>query len=91
MDKYEVLRRPLITEKTDIIGDLNQFAFEVAVGANKRQVQSAVEHLFSVKVERVRTMIMPGKQRRWGRRITRTSPWKKAIVTLAPGDRIELT
>ncbi|MCE7937225.1 MAG: 50S ribosomal protein L23 [Chloroflexi bacterium CFX6] len=91
MDKYAVLRRPIGTEKTDFIGDLNQYAFEVALEANKREVQEAVEHLFDVKVDKVRTMVMPGKQRRWGRRITRTSRWKKAIVTLVPGDKIDLS
>jgi large subunit ribosomal protein L23 len=90
MNRYEVLRRPMLTEKTDMLSDLDCVVFEVALGANKRQVKEAVEGLFEVKVKKVRTLIVPGKQRRWGRRITRTAAWKKAIVTLAPGERINL-
>lgn len=90
MNLYDVLRRPLMTEKTDILSDLDRAVFEVALGANKRQIKEAVEHVFGVKVQRVHTMVMPGKQRRWGRRITRSAAWKKAIVTLAPGERINL-
>jgi len=91
MHKYEVLRRPVITEKTDILAEAhNQYVFEVARGANKVQIQNAVEEIFDVKVTGVRTALMPGKPRRWGRHVTRTPAWKKAVVTLAPGDRIDL-
>jgi len=89
MNTYEVLRRPVFSEKTDVLSDLDRAVFEVAVKANKQQIRAAVETVFGVKVLRVRTLIVPGKQRRWGRRITRTAAWKKAIVTLAPGERIE--
>lgn len=91
MHKYDVLRRPIVTEKTDILAEArNQYVFEVARRANKAQIQNAVEEIFDVKVLRVRTAVMPGKPRRWGRHVTRTAAWKKAFVTLAPGDRIDL-
>jgi len=91
MHKYEVLRRPLFSEKLDALGDLNQYAFEVAMRSNKQQVRAAVEGIFTVKVLKVRTMIIAGKSRRWGRRVVRGAAWKKAVVTLAPGDQIDLT
>jgi len=91
VDKYDVLRRPVITEKTDMLAERhNQFVFEVARHANKVQVRHAVEEIFKVKVVDVRTTVMPGKSRRWGRHLSRTPAWKKAIVTLVPGDRIDL-
>jgi large subunit ribosomal protein L23 len=91
MHRYEVLRRPVLTEKTDILSEQsNQYVFEVAKGANKAQIRDAVEVIFDVKVVAVRTMVMPGKSRRWGRHVSRTPSWKKAIVTLADGDRIDM-
>jgi len=86
---YNVIVRPLITEKGTFLSELNKYAFEVAAGANKMQIKEAVELAFSVTVLKVNTMVMPGKQRRVGRSIGMTSEWKKAIVTLAEGDRIE--
>jgi large subunit ribosomal protein L23 len=91
VDKYEVLRRPVVTEKSDMLAETrNQYVFEVARRANKVQVRHAVEDIFGVRVTDVRTALMPGKTRRWGRHVSRTPAWKKAIVTLAPGDRIDL-
>jgi len=91
MHKYEVLRRPIITEKTDVMAEAhNQYVFEVARRANKVQIEQAVQELFGVKVLNVRTAVVPGKPRRWGRHVSRTAAWKKAIVTLQQGDRIEL-
>ena len=91
MNVYQVLRRPIVTEKSNIQADeLNQYTFEVDRRANKLQVKEAVEKIFGVRVERVNIMIVPGKTRRWGRRVIRKPAWKKAIVTLAPGDRIDL-
>jgi large subunit ribosomal protein L23 len=90
MHKTQVLLRPVVTEKTDLMTDkLNQVVFAVDTRANKRAIREAVEHVFDVKVTDVRTMLMPGKGRRWGRHITKTPRWKKAIVTLAPGDTID--
>ena len=90
MHLYEVLRRPLITEKNTILQAQNKYVFEVAKEANKPQVKQAVEKAFKVKVTGVNVMTMPGKERRVGRRHVRTPSWKKAVVSLAPGDRIEL-
>src|SRR5688572_30182053 len=89
---YDVIRRPVITEKTNgMIEDLNQYVFEVAPKANKVQIREAVEFLFEVKVKRVNTLNMPAKRGFRGRRAyMRSQQWKKAIVTLQDGDKIEL-
>lgn len=89
MNLYDVLRRPLITEKNTALQAQNKYVFEVADGANKPLVKQAVEKAFKVKVTAVNVVIVPGKTRRVGRRLTQTQPWKKAIVTLKPGDKIE--
>ena len=88
MHVYEVLLRPIVTEKTVALQDDGKYTFEVALKANKRQIREAVEKIFEVTVVDVATMIVKGKNRRWGRTSYRTSDWKKAIVTLAEGDRI---
>jgi len=87
---YEVLRRPLITEKNAALQVENKYAFEVAGEANKLQIKQAVEKAFKVKVTTVNVITVPGKTRRIGRRQVLTQPWKKAIVTLKPGDKIGL-
>ncbi|NOZ28033.1 MAG: 50S ribosomal protein L23 [Chloroflexi bacterium] len=91
MHVYQVLKRPIVTEKsTDLLEPVNQYAFEVDIRANKHQVKEAVETAFGVRVEKVRIMRMPAKMRRYGRRLVTKRPmWKKAIVTLAPGDTIQ--
>ena len=86
---YDVLRRPLITEKGTLLAESGKYAFHVATGANKLQIKEAVERAFDVHVLKVNVMNMPGKERRVGRSKGMTSEWKKAIVTLAPGQRIE--
>lgn len=88
MHLYEVLRRPLITEKNTIMQAQNKYAFEVAKEANKPQIKQAVEKAFKVKVTGVNVTKVSGKTRRVGRRLVQTPPWKKAIVTLQPGDKI---
>ncbi len=90
MHLYEVLRRPLITEKGAKLQAQNKYAFEIASGANKHQTKQAVEKAFDVKVTAVNVMTVPGKTRRVGRRQVLTPSWKKAIVTLKPGDKIEI-
>ena len=90
MQLYEVLRRPLITEKNTRLQSEGRYAFEVAARANKQQIKQAVEAAFKVSVTAVNTMTMPGKKRRIGKGQVMTSPWKKAIVILKPGDKIEL-
>jgi large subunit ribosomal protein L23 len=86
---YQVLVRPLITEKATILASENKYAFEVDRRANKPQIRQAVEIAFNVKVTDVNTMTMHGKTRRVGRKISKRPDWKKAIVTVAPGDKIE--
>lgn len=89
-DAYDIIRRPLITEKgTDITTDHNGYTFLVAPHANKIQIKNAVENLFDVKVTQVRTMTRKGKWKRRGRSVSRGSDWKRAVVTLAPGDTVE--
>jgi len=85
-----VLRRPLITEKYTALQAYGKYAFEVAGEANKPQIKQAVEKAFNVKVTSVNVMVVSGKRRRWGMRQLPARPWKKAIVTLKPGDKIEL-
>lgn len=89
MHLYEVLRQPLITEKNAVLQMEGKYAFEVATEATKPQVKQAVELAFKVKVTGVNVMTVPGKERRIGRRNVRKPAWKKAIVTLQPGDKIE--
>lgn len=90
MNDYQVLVRPLITEKNTNLMMYNKYSFEVDRMANKQQIKHAVETIFNVTVTSVRTLNMRGKQRRRGREFGYQSDWKKAIVTLAAGDRIEL-
>jgi large subunit ribosomal protein L23 len=85
-----VLRRPLLTEKNTELQAQGKYAFEVAREANKHQVKQAVEKVFKVEVVAVNVMTVPGKTRRIGRRQVLTQSWKKAIVTLKPGDSIRL-
>ncbi|GBL17224.1 50S ribosomal protein L23 [Anaerolineae bacterium] len=87
---YDVLRRPLITEKTNFhVNKLHQYVFEVASAATKVQVKEAVEKLFRVSVASVNTMVVPAKRARRMRRFTTRKPAsKKAIVTLVEGDTI---
>ena len=93
MHPYEIIKRPVITEKSNFQSDvLGQYTFEVDRRANKHQVKDAVETVFGVTVENVRIINMPAKRvRRYGRReVVRRIGWKKAVVKLAPGDRIEI-
>ena len=89
-DAYKIIRRPLITEKSTIQKEMdNQLAFEVDRRANKIEIKKAVERIFKVQVETVRTMNYQGKRKRLGRTIGRRRHWKKAVVTLKPGQKIE--
>lgn len=89
MHVYEVLRRPVVTEKNTLLATQNKFTFEVRDDANKRQVKEAVEKAFKVNVVSVNVIRVPGKMRRAGRRRGITPEWKKAVVTLQPGQKIE--
>lgn len=92
---FDVIRRPIITEKSTILQDIyNQYVFEVATNANKIQIKEAVSVLFGIEIDdivKVRTMVMPAKRGRRGRKqYIRKSQWKKAIVTVAGNRTIEL-
>lgn len=89
MNAWDVLLRPLITEKgTDRQAELNQYSFEVAVDSNKNQIKNAVELAFKVKVSDVHTLNVRGKMRRVGRHRGMSRSWKKAIVTVQQGQTI---
>jgi len=89
---YDVIKRPIITEKTAAqADDLNVYVFEVDLRANKPLIKEAVELIFDVDVERVRTAVMPAKRgRRLRKQYIRRSQWKKAYVTVTPGQSIDL-
>ncbi|OGO04322.1 MAG: 50S ribosomal protein L23 [Chloroflexi bacterium RBG_13_54_9] len=89
MHPYDVLRRPLITEKGTNLQGQNKYIFEVARDANKMQIKEAVEKVFNVKVMAVNVSNVPGKMKRLGRHSGMTRSWKKAVVTLAEGQTIE--
>jgi large subunit ribosomal protein L23 len=90
MDLYQIIKRPLVTEKgTKQKEQSNQLAFEVDRRANKILVRNAIENIFKVKVVSVRMMNVKGKERRVGRNVGRKADWKKAIVRLAPDENIE--
>lgn len=87
---YDVIRRPIISEKSTALAEVgNRYAFEVAVQANKQEIKDAVQRLFNVKVREVRTMVVHGKMKRVGRFETKRPNWKKAIVTLNEGQKID--
>ena len=91
MHLYEVIRRPITTEKSNKAkDDLRKYTFEVDLRANKNQIREAVESAFKVEVMNVNVMRMSRKRRHFGRHIKYTSIWKKAIVTIRADQRIEL-
>lgn len=90
LEEYAIIRRPVITEKSsDMKDENNQIVFEVELGANKSEIKKAVEKLFKVTVLSVRTQNRQGKRKRLGRFLGRRKHWKKAIVTLKEGSRVE--
>jgi large subunit ribosomal protein L23 len=90
MELHRIIKKALITEKSTVARDAaNQYNFEVDPRANRIEVLHAVEKLFKVKVLNVRVMNVPGKKKRTGKIMGERRSWKKAIVTLAPGNRIE--
>ena len=88
MHLYEVLRRPLITEKATLLQEGGKYSFEVARRATKPQIKEAVELALKVKVVDINVMTVSGKVRRMGGRRVVSPPWKKAVVTLEPGQKI---
>ena len=88
---YELIRRPLITEKATMISEHNQVSFLVAIDATKPEIKAAIETLFRVKVKAVNTLIQKGKSKRFRGRPGQRPDIKKAIVTLAEGHSIDVT
>lgn len=90
MNLHDVIQRPIVTEKSSIAREEGNIAtFRVDPAATKHEIQRAVEQLFEVKVNTVRTMQQPGKKKRVGKKVGRKPAWKKAIVELAEGHTIE--
>jgi len=91
MHVEQVLIKPLLTEKSSVETErTNRYVFKVQTKANKYQIRTAVESMFDVKVVNVRTAILPGKVKRAGRSVKKTSSWKKAYVKIQDGQKIEL-
>jgi large subunit ribosomal protein L23 len=87
---YDVIKRPIISEKSTAFAELgNRYVFEVATQANKQEIRDAVQNLFKVTVREIRTLIVHGKVKRAGRFETKRANWKKAIVTLGEGQKID--
>jgi large subunit ribosomal protein L23 len=90
LNMNDVLVKPLITEKNTMLGALNKYTFKVDPRANKTQIKDAVQTIFKVDVTKVNTITVPPKTRRVGRSVGKSAPWKKAIVTVGEGQRIEI-
>lgn len=90
MNINEILVRPLITEKNTMLSAEHKYTFEIDMRANKTQVKEAVQAIFKVDVTAVNIIKVPPKTRRVGTSVGKTSPWKKAVVTIRPDQRIEI-
>jgi large subunit ribosomal protein L23 len=88
---YDVIVSPHITEKATLLSEHNAFVFKVAGDSSKPQIKAAVEALFNVKVTNVNTLVQKGKTKRWKGRPYKRSDFKKAVVTLAEGQSIDVT
>lgn len=86
----EVIKKPLLSDKTLGLINNNQYSFLVAKKSNKPQIKAAIEKLFNVKIKKVNTMTQPTRQRRIGRFIGTKARFKKAIITLEPNQKIQL-
>jgi large subunit ribosomal protein L23 len=90
MREYDIIRGPVVTEKTTLQKELhNQITFKVDKRANRMEIKDAVEKTFNTQVQQVRTIQVKGKVKQRGRIIGKRKDWKKAIVTLMPGQRID--
>ncbi len=93
LDAFQTIIRPVISEKSTALGEQGKYVFEVAPEANKIQIKQAIEEVFAAKkiqVAHVNILRVPGKMRRLGRHQGMSRAWKKAIVTLKPGQRLDL-
>ena len=93
LNAFSTIVRPVVSEKSTLLGEQGKYVFEVAPSANKIQIKHAVEEAFAnkkVQVAEVNILRVPGKERRRGRSVGMTRSWKKAIVTLRAGQRLDL-
>jgi len=88
MDVRALIKKPIVTERSTKLMEENKYCFAVDLRANKHQIKQAVEEIFKVRVISVNTIRILGKKKRMGRSEGKRPDWKKAVVTLAPGDRI---
>lgn len=87
---YEIIKRPVISEKSAALAEVaGKYVFEVSSSANKLEIKQAIQQLFNVKVKKVHTSVMHGKTKRLARSIVKKPNWKKALVTLQEGQKIE--
>ena len=91
MDMYKIVKKPLVTEKgTVMLSDGNRVTFKVHLDANKIEIREAVQKIFNVTVLQVNTQVVRGKRKRFGKAMGQTKSWKKAMVQLKEGDKIEI-
>ncbi len=90
MNALKILKRPIVTEKSTLLQESGKYVFEVDMHASKGQVARAIEETFGVTVRAVNTAKVRGKVKRYGRRATKQPDWKKAVVSLSPGETITL-
>ena len=88
---YDIIRNPVVTEKSTLVSEHNQVVFDVAVDASKPEIKAAVEALFSVKVKAVNTLVRKGKVKRFRNQLGVRNDVKKAVVTLAEGQSIDIS
>ena len=89
LDAFATIVRPVVSEKSTVLGNEGKYVFEVAPTANKTQIKDAIQRLFKVTVLDVNTMRYRGKERRMGRGYAKLHNWKKAVITLKQGDEIQ--
>lgn len=90
MNHNDIIIKPVITEKTTALMELNKYVFQVAMTANKIQVRQAFNEMFGIKPEKVNVSVVRGKEKRLRYKAGKRSAWKKAIVTVKPGEKIEI-
>ena len=90
-DSYDIIRRPIITEKATLASENNTIAFEVSIKSTKKQIKNAIEKLFNVKVESINTLIVKGKVKRFRGKLGKRRDLKKAYVTLVEGNTIDVS
>ena len=90
-DFYDIIRRPIITEKATLASENGTIAFEVSINSTKKQIKNAIENLFNVKVNSVNTLIIKGKVKRFRGKLGKRRDLKKAYVTLAEGNTIDVS